>query len=82
LPTTFQNTTRIVSSSIFLKDKDFHQEANLNKNPSHIVVYTEQNSTKPVTISDDKGSEDLNMREAITKYGNLKITAVHTVISQ
>ena len=66
----------------FLKDKDFHQEVNLNKNPSHIVVYTEQNSTKPVAISDDKGSEDLNMKEAITKYGNLKITAVHTVISQ
>ncbi|MBO9572611.1 MAG: hypothetical protein J7497_10460 [Chitinophagaceae bacterium] len=66
----------------FLKDKDFNQKVSLNKNPSHIVVYTEQNSTKPVAISDDKGSEDLNMKKAITKYGNLKITAVHTVISQ
>nr|WP_305051118.1 hypothetical protein [Elizabethkingia bruuniana] len=28
----------------FLKDKDFNQEANLNKNPAHIVVYTEQKS--------------------------------------
>lgn len=64
----------------FLKDKDFHQEVNLNKNPAHIVVYTEQNPNKPVEISDDKGSEDLSMKEAITKYGNLKITAVHTVI--
>lgn len=43
------------------------------------MVYTEQNPNKPVTISDDKGSEDLNMKEAIPKYGNLKITAVHTV---
>ena len=66
----------------FLKDKDFHQEVNLNKNPPHIVVYTEQNPNRPVEISDDKGSEDLNMKEAITKYGNLKIIAVHTVISQ
>ncbi|HFK5565915.1 TPA: hypothetical protein ACG0AB_001398 [Elizabethkingia anophelis] len=63
----------------FLKDKDFNQEVNLNKSPSHIVVYTEQNPNKPVAISDDKGSEDLNMKEAASKYGNLKITAVHTV---
>lgn len=58
---------------MLLKDKDFNQEVNLNKSPSHIVVYTEQNPNKPVEISDDKGSEDLNMKEQEpSKYGNLK----------
>lgn len=66
-------------SITFLKDKEYHDQVNKNKKPSNVIVYTQPNPDKPVEISDQTASEDLNMKEALLKYGNLKIVAVHVV---
>ncbi len=47
--------------------------------PSNITVYTKQDPLNPIELPEKTVNEDIGMKDAIKKYGNLKIIAVYLV---
>ncbi|MCT3662416.1 hypothetical protein ACH34E_16065 [Elizabethkingia anophelis] len=63
----------------FSKQKEYKEQFEKKLRPSNISVYVTSDQSNPVEIPDTVFSEDIQMKDAIKKYGNLKIIAVYLV---
>ncbi|MDV2493405.1 hypothetical protein CMU02_11910 [Elizabethkingia anophelis] len=63
----------------FQKNKDYYDQINKKMKPSNITVYTKQDPLNPIELPEKTVNEDIGMKDAIKKYGNLKIIAVYLV---